>query len=62
MEGACVATRDNANKQHSDASLEAREKEQVKQTNKWQKKNMTIPKSVEGQKEIRTRADDWDKL
>lgn len=34
MEGACVATRDNANKQHSDASLEAREKEQVKQTNK----------------------------
>lgn len=59
MEGACVATRNNANKQHSDASLEAREKEQVKQTNKQMtEKNMTNPKSVEGQKEIRTRAGD----
>lgn len=57
-----MATRDNENKQHNDASLEPRKKEQVKQTNKQtndRRKNMTNPKSVEGQKEIirRTRAE-----
>lgn len=58
-----MATRDNENKQHNDASLEPRKKVQVKnkQTNKWQKKNMTNPKSVEGQKEIiKTRAETSD--